>query len=152
MKKIITQGEKRSLGGQVGVPKILVIDDDPIFLAQMVRSAKQKNLSLSTCASVQELNSLLASQTFDAAILDHFLDDNVDYFLDELKTHDKGTEVISLLDGTPTIIVSSTEQVLVSKTSPASVRKFMHKKAGVDALLDAAIQLKEENKALRNCK
>lgn len=121
---------------RVSSPKILVIDDDPIFLAQINRVAQQRNLSVTTCASVRELGAMAVSRLFDVVI--------VDYFLDDLKTHMKGTEVAAVLEGTPIIFVSASDHAFEDNTPwPASVRKFINKKAGINAILDSAVQLKE---------
>ena len=77
---------------------------------------------------------MLVPKLFSAAI--------VDYFLDDLREHLKGTEVAAALEGTPILLISSTEAVVdFNEPWGRSVRKFVGKKEGVDRILDEVLKL-----------
>ena len=116
------------------VPHILVVDDDPIFRAVIYRMARRKNIPITICGSIRELAGLAVPQLFDAAI--------VDYFLDDLKQNLVGTDVAAILESTPVLLVSSTDQAVdLGGEWPSSVRKFLNKKVGVEAILDGALEI-----------
>ncbi len=116
-------------------PNILIIDDDPIFRANISKVGKKMKLPLTVCASMRELNSLALPKLFDVAI--------VDYYLDGLKEYMRGTDIAAVLDETPVILVSSNNHCLSDAQSwPQSVRKFMNKQLGVQAILKSALQIR----------
>jgi hypothetical protein len=58
---------------------------------------------------------------FDAAV--------VDYFLDDIKQNLVGTDIAAVLESTPVVLVSSTDQVIDSGDAwPPSVRRFSRRK------------------------
>jgi DNA-binding NarL/FixJ family response regulator len=119
------------------LPKILVIDDDPLFNAKVRKISRQKKLPVTTCASLHELGSLLDLRRFDVVI--------VDYFLDNLKEFLTGTDLARVFEAIPMVLVSNNDHPLMNHDPwPSSIRKFVNKKAGVEAILTAAIQIKEE--------
>jgi len=118
------------------MPNILVVDDDPLFRALVYRVAKRRAIPVTVCASMRELAGMAVPPLFDAAV--------VDYFLDDIKQNLVGTDIAAVLESTPVVLVSSTDQVIDSGDAwPPSVRKFLNKKVGVDAILDSVISLTE---------
>lgn len=118
------------------MPNILVIDDDPVFRALIYRVAKRRAIPVTVCASIRELAGMAVPQLFDAAV--------VDYFLDDIKQNLVGTDVAAVLESTPVVLVSSTDQAIESgDVWPTSVRKFLNKRVGADAILDSVILLTE---------
>ena len=79
-------------------PFILVTDDDPLFRARLGKIAERKGIHLYACSSLRELNTSAVPKLFDIAI--------VDYYLDDFKTNLKGTDIATLLEGTPVILTS----------------------------------------------
>jgi CheY-like chemotaxis protein len=118
------------------MPNILVVDDDPVFRALIYRVAKRRAIPVTVCASMRELVGMAVPQLFDAAV--------VDYFLDDIKQNLVGTDIAAVLESTPVVLVSSTDQAIESgDVWPTSVRKFLNKKVGADAILDSVILLTE---------
>lgn len=115
-------------------PHILIVDDDPVFRALIYRVAKRRNIPVTVCASIRELAGMAVPQLFDVAV--------VDYFLDDLKQNLIGTDVAALLESTAVILVSSTDQAVENGDEwPTSVRKFLNKRIGPDAILDRVLSL-----------
>lgn len=121
---------------QAPVPNILVIDDDPIFRRMISVAGRKRNIPVTVCASLRELDPMTNPCRFDVAI--------IDYYLDGMKERLKGTHIAYVLEGTPVILTSNNEHCIsASEPWPQSVRKFINKRDGVDALLDEAMHLKE---------
>lgn len=118
------------------MPHILVIDDDPLFRALVTKTATERKIPVTVCASMQELSGMTSFNAFDVAL--------VDYYLDNLKETLRGTDIAALTPSTPTILMSATNYSIDDNYAwPSSVRRFMNKKSGVNELLDAAIHLYE---------
>ena len=114
-------------------PRILVVDDDPLFRAQVRHLAAVRKLPVTVCSSMREMQVMADSSGFDVAI--------VDYYLDDLKTYLRGTDIASLLESTPVILISNSDHGIENSTPfPKSVRRFVNKRVGINAILDAAIQ------------
>ena len=115
-------------------PRILVVDDDPLFRARIRRVAERRSIPVTVCGSLDELDSMLDSRLFDIAV--------VDYYLDEMRTQLKGTNVAEVMEGTPTILISSTDHGIENYSAfPNSIRKFLNKRVGINAILDTAVKL-----------
>jgi DNA-binding response OmpR family regulator len=113
---------------------ILVIDDDPIFLSTVKRIAKHMKIHVTACGSLSELLRVEKGGGYDAAI--------VDYYLDDVKKHLRGTDIASMLGATPVMLVSASDKCLQeSDTWPATVRSFMCKDLGARAILHTAKEL-----------
>ncbi len=117
---------------QAKAPHILVIDDDPLFRAGVKRLAQKRGFPVTVCSSLREVDIMSKSDLFDVAI--------VDYYLDDLRSHLRGTDVAAALDQTPVILVSITDHGVESSSHfPDSVRRFVNKRVGIDAILDTAV-------------
>ena len=115
---------------------VLLIDDDPLTRARARQIAPKKNIALTVCGSLRELNPLASPDLFDVAV--------VDYYLDGVKEHLRGTDVATLLESTPVILISSNDHCVESNEAwPTSVRKFLNKSVGIDAILDEALKVGE---------
>jgi CheY-like chemotaxis protein len=133
---------ERELGaGKISrVPHILVVDDDPLFRAKIRMAARKRALSVTVCSSLEEVSVLSTSRLFDMAV--------VDYYLDDLKWHLRGTEVAALLESTPVILVSNTNHALESEGHfPPSVRRFLNKSVGIETILDEAARIAQPRMA-----
>lgn len=111
-------------------PKILVIDDDPIFSEVITRLAKESGSEVTICHSVADLAYLAVEQAFDVAV--------IDYYLDGLKEKLKGTDLLSSLKNIPVVLVSRAENIR-SEEWPHLVRSFVNKNEGAKVVLDAAL-------------
>ena len=122
------------------LPRILVVDDDPLFRAKVAKIAEKRGLSVTTCASIRELSAVADSRLFDVVV--------VDYFLDDLQEFLTGTDIARVLEGLPIVLISNNDRAFTNNDPwPTSIRKFVNKKAGIDAILDTAIQIKEGARA-----
>lgn len=117
--------------GASDIPRILVVDDDPLFRRKILREAKKYNVPLTVCASPQELGRL-DRRDFDVALIDHFLDEDV-----------FGTDVASIMGPTPVILMSTLPKHCVEDSGewPTSIRRFVRKDKGFQALLETAISV-----------
>lgn len=115
-------------------PHILVIDDDPLFRAHIRRQGQKRGLPLTVCGSLKEVEVLSTSTPFDSAI--------VDYYLDDLRSYLRGTDIAALLESTPVVLISNSDHPVENATTfPESVRRFVNKRIGVNAILDAAVNV-----------
>jgi CheY-like chemotaxis protein len=113
---------------------LLVIDDDPLFRALIKRAANKRNIKVTACSSRHELVAMTDPGLFHVVI--------VDYYLDEMKTHLRGTDVARELVDTPTLLISNSGACLDEKHSwPDNICKFAYKSEGADRLLDQALQI-----------
>jgi CheY-like chemotaxis protein len=116
-------------------PRVLVIDDDPLFRALITRAGQRRKIPVAACANLRELNAMAVPRLFDVAV--------VDYYLDDMKRYLKGTEVARALEGTPVILVSNSDDGIEDEEPwPAGVREFISKRSGIQMILNAAIKMK----------
>jgi CheY-like chemotaxis protein len=115
-------------------PKILLVDDDPIFRHLIQRYAQKQNVDLITCGSIEQLKNFPSLDTFDVIILDYFLDNFREDFL--------GTDFAKLAGSTPCLLVSSNDRCVEgSNPWPNSIRKFVSKRTGPITIIASALQL-----------
>lgn len=113
------------------IPRILLVDDDPVFGKILTRLAEQSRVHLTYCRSLDELGEKAWWQ-FQAAIVDFDLGNST------------GLELIAqlerILGPMPVILVSQGHLVDVAPNRwPASVKGFIDKALGHVAILEAAI-------------
>jgi len=120
-------------------PRVLVVDDDPIFGKIIHRSASQLGVNLTYCETVTDFGVLGDTwDDYDVAIIDCDLGSLNGYQLvDFMELHTK-KEI-------PVVLVSQTKPNKNQKW-PVSVREFIHKKLGPFAILDAAFEAHEISK------
>ena len=110
--------------------RILVLDDDPTFGELIMRYQNKYEVDVEFFENVHQFVERLSEQKFDVVILDYFLEGYV------------GTQLASLIQGTPVVLVSnknSWQEADPSLTPTAS--RFVHKKAGPDKILAEALAL-----------
>lgn len=118
-------------------PHVLIIDDDPIFRLSLEQAAQQHGLKVTACGSLKELKEMGTTHDFDIVI--------VDYYLDDFKNYITGTDIARGLGATPVILVSANEQCVENPEAwPTSIRRFVHKKAGVKSIALLAASLGED--------
>jgi len=110
-------------------PKILLVDDDPIFCKAVQNKAKKLNLDLTVCKTMGDVTTLASRPNFDVAILDYFFGSEMTAF-----------QLSHMFDGEiPVVLISNTEGRKLSGDSwPPEIRTFVHKSAGIDAILAQA--------------
>lgn len=107
----------------------LLVDDDPTFGRIFRMKAKDRNASVVLCISLDNPE-LLAGQKFSAAILD--------YDLGDLTGPQLGHLLATVFDNLPVVLISGSDRSAGKTDWPKSVKAFIHKEAGVDAILEAA--------------
>ncbi len=112
--------------------KFVLIDDDPLFGNIMVRVAKSRGADIDYFPSLLDMGSVGCLGQYDAAI--------VDYDLGNMT----GVEIAEYLKvffgDIPMVLVSSRHRdIMKPKSWPDSVRCFVHKSAGYEAILSEAL-------------
>lgn len=115
-------------------PKILLVDDDPMYGKILQRLAANHKVSITFCSSLEELGQL-DTLDFDVGIIDYNLGAVTGVELTTYLEHTLPTDL-------PIILISQTRQ-LVSRRWPDSIRDFVHKAMGPYAVLDAAFEAHE---------
>jgi CheY-like chemotaxis protein len=118
--------------------RILLIDDDPVFCRRVESLARKAGFPVEVTDSVENLGSVSRLSEFDVAVLDYFLE---------------GTTGLELAEYMETFFESGVEVILISSRSaaevkedaqkaqwPSSIRTFISKEQGVDAILDAVYE------------
>jgi DNA-binding response OmpR family regulator len=122
--------------------KLLVIDDDRAFGAIMTVVAKQKGFEPHYFTSLIEMGSFARIRDFDLAI--------IDYYLGSLRGDEIAEYVDTFFRDIPVMIVSSQEfQNEQIEEWPASVRKFVSKMEGPDAIIETARGILKRERLLR---
>lgn len=118
-------------------PHILVLDDDPILRKALGQLGKKHNLHMTLCSSVQELQQLGATEPFDVAVIDYYLEGYL------------GTDVAAVLGSTPVVMISAKAKRCIEESEewPLSIRKFVDKEDGLEEILQTALTVghAEEN-------
>ena len=111
-------------------PKIVLIDDDPIFIAIMKRWAVLEKVHLETYGSLDEMGFIGLFSNYDVAILDYDLG------------YTTGIEIArcthSLLSDMPIIIVSYKDRSLECADAPSCVKAVLQKSKGYSHILNVA--------------
>ncbi len=111
-------------------PRVLIVDDDPVFLRLMGRIAAKENLEVTFARSMEELRGI-PDWDFDVAI--------VDYLLGPITGIDLVEYMETITESPPVVLVSHSRQV-EGAAWPESVRDFVHKALGPYAVMDAAYE------------
>ena len=129
-----TQETKRTRTAFIPGTHLLVIDDDPTFRLLLSAAAKECGLKVTACSSIEDLKAQELPYAFDVVVLD--------YYLDDFKNLIKGTDIAGALGAIPVILVSANEECIENaEIWPSSIRKFIHKKAGVSSIARVALEL-----------
>ena len=56
------------------LPKVLLIDDDPLFCKTMQKVAHRSSVRMMTCTSAEAVSKIKESDEFDVVLLDYFVD------------------------------------------------------------------------------
>lgn len=113
-----------------GSPRVLVVDDDPLFCRTMARVGDKLGIEVRTCNTLTSLAALKRNERFDAAI--------VDYFFGELK----GPQLSYLWDShTPVVLTSSSERSRIQTEGwPRNIQYFVPKSRGPEVILRSALK------------
>ncbi len=112
-------------------PRILVVDDDPIFGKTMQRAAALKGVDLRHVKTLEEVG-LVKVEDFDVILMDFALGAVTGLELTRYLEDQVGKQI-------PTILTSQTPRS-VSRRWPSTIREFVHKDLGPFALLEACFE------------
>lgn len=115
-------------------PRILVVDDDPIFGKTMERAAALKGVDLRHVKSLEDL-ALIKVEDFDVIVMDYALGAVTGLELTRYLEERINKQI-------PTILTSQTPRN-VSRRWPSTIREFVHKDLGPFALLVACFEAYE---------
>ena len=117
-------------------PRVLLLDDDPIFCKLIKKVAQRNGIPLAICSRLADFGREPEHRDFDVAVIDYYLEDL------------KGPQIVWLLDERPVVMVSRNENCVNEKKEwPESIKKFVAKRRGPQAILDAALTLSRPNNA-----
>lgn len=116
------------------MPRILLIDDDPLFGKVMQRAANAKSIPLSHCSSLEEF-SQIKSFDYDVMIVDYNLGAVTGFELTRYIEQFTAKEV-------PVILVSQSES-LDYQDWPTTVMEFVHKSVKPQGILEATLDAYE---------
>lgn len=111
-------------------PRILIIDDDPIFCRIMAAIGDKVGVIVEFRASLRELYRALPNLSFDAAI--------VDYDLGRVTGVQISQHLQRIYGGKPVVLVSNYKNIPLEGWSP-SVRRFVSKGSGEQEILRQAL-------------
>lgn len=118
-------------------PRILLIDDDPVFIAVMKRWAMMEKVQLESYISLDEMGFIGLFSNYDVAILDYDLG------------YTTGIEIArctdALLHHMPIVIVSAKERSLECADAPTCVKAVLQKSKGYSHILNVATNLCRSN-------
>ena len=122
---------------------LLIIDDDRSFGAVLVAHAVKKGFKPTYCTSLLDLGSFARIREFDIAI--------VDYYLGSLRGDEIAEYVDTFFREIPVVIVSaeSFKSEQIAKW-PQSVRRFVSKSVGPQAIVDATAKVLARERFLRS--
>lgn len=122
--------------------KLLVIDDDRAFGAIVSAIARGKGFEPHYFTSLVEMGSFARIRDFDLAI--------IDYYLGSLRGDEIAEYVDTFFRDIPVMIVSSQEfkEDEISEW-PASVRKFVSKMDGAEAIVETARSILKRERLLK---
>lgn len=118
-------------------PKILLIDDDPVFIAVMKRWALMEKVQLESYVSLDEMGFIGLFSNYDVAILDYDLG------------YTTGIEIArctdALLHHMPIVIVSAKDRSQECADAPTCVKAVLQKSKGYSHILNVATNLCRSN-------
>ncbi len=118
-------------------PRILLIDDDPVFVAIMKRWAMMEKVQLECYVSLDEMGFIGLFSNYDVAILDYDLG------------YTTGIEIArctdALLHHMPIVIVSIKDRSVECADAPTCVKAVLQKSKGYSHILNVATKLCRSN-------
>jgi HPt (histidine-containing phosphotransfer) domain-containing protein/CheY-like chemotaxis protein len=112
---------------------LVLVDDDLTFCHTMVYAAKRRGLEIDYFTNLMDMGSIACFQKYSVAI--------VDFQLEQMNGLEVAEYFPVFFDDMPVILISQNEQGDGSQRQkwPQSIKQFVHKKAGAEAILDAAL-------------
>lgn len=117
-------------------PKLVLIDDDPVYGAVIGRWAQLEGVDLDIYNSLEDLGFVGLLSQYDVAI--------VDYDLGEINGKDVAEYMSTLFGNKPMVMISVIDRSKEMMSCPSCVKTFMKKSAGYEKILNAALKLKAQ--------
>jgi len=112
-------------------PRVVLIDDDPIFLNLMEFAAEKAGFTVESYTSLAELGHLGTIKKFDLAI--------VDYQLEQMTGVEIAEYFSVFFSNIPLILVSANKEEIFDKSHwPKSITRFVSKQEGFLEVINAA--------------
>jgi len=122
---------ERKLGDQ---PRIVLIDDDPVYGAVIGRWAELEGVEMDVFNSLDDLGFVGLLSKYDVAI--------VDYDLGEINGKDVADYMTTLFGNKPMVMISVVDRSKEMMSCPSCVKAFMKKSAGYEKILQTALKLR----------
>lgn len=114
-------------------PKLILVDDDPLFGAVMIKQAENMKVPLDFYDSLSSLGFISKLSEYDVII--------VDYQMDHINGIEIAAYMPSFFDDKTVILISSTHIEEQIKVIPDYITQFIHKDIGHKAILEQAIDI-----------
>lgn len=117
-------------------PRIVLIDDDPVYGAVIGRWAQLEGLKLDVFHSLDDLGFVGLLSQYDVAI--------VDYDLGDINGKDVADYMTTLFGNKPMIMISGMDRSKEMMNCPSCVKAFMNKSAGYEEILNTALNIRRK--------
>ncbi len=121
------------LGNQ---PRIVLIDDDPVYGAVIGRWAQLEGVELDVFHSLDDLGFVGLLSKYDVAI--------VAYDLGDINGKDVADYMTTLFGNKPMIMISGVDRSKEMMNCPSCVKAFMKKSAGYEKILNTAVNIRKK--------
>jgi CheY-like chemotaxis protein len=118
-------------------PRIILIDDDPVYGAVISRWAAREGVALDVFHSLDDLGFVGLLAQYDVAI--------VDYDLGAINGRDVADYMMTLFGNKPMIMISGMDRSTELANCPACVKAFMNKSVGYEKILETALKLRQHS-------
>ncbi len=130
-------GEAKDRDHKLGdQPRIVLIDDDPVYGAVIGRWAQLEGVELDVFHSLDDLGFVGLLSKYDVAI--------VDYDLGEINGKDVAEYMTTLFGNKPMIMISGVDRSKEMMNCPSCVKAFMKKSAGYEKILNTAVSIRKK--------
>ncbi|HYX33532.1 MAG TPA: hypothetical protein VE954_10490 [Oligoflexus sp.] len=133
VRSVKTEIETRDLA-LVEQPRIVLIDDDPVYGAVIGRWAALEGVKMDVFNSLDDLGFVGLLAKYDVAI--------VDYDLGDISGKDVADYMTTLFGNKPMVMISVVDRSKEMMSCPSCVKTFMKKSAGYEKILNAALKLR----------
>lgn len=119
-------------------PRIVLIDDDPVYGAVIGRWAQLEGVELDVFHSLDDLGFVGLLSQYDVAI--------VDYDLGQINGKDVADYMTTLFGNKPMIMISGVDRSQELLNCPSCVKAFMKKSAGYEKILNTALDIRRKGR------
>lgn len=119
-------------------PRIVLIDDDPVYGAVIGRWAQIEGVELDVFHSLDDLGFVGLLSQYDVAI--------VDYDLGDINGKDVADYMTTLFGNKPMIMISGVDRSQEMMSCPSCVKAFMRKSAGYEKILNTALSIRRKGR------